>query len=98
MSYNKTITVELTERATVELETEFNIRPGMPTRRWDVDPGWPAELDGMTYAVTEVRFSSGTTVDHTWMAQRGFIPTVERLLDSADIADKLGCLDDYLCE
>ena len=96
MSYSKTINLAISERATVEVETEFDITPGMPTRRYDVDPGWPAELYGMTYAVTEIRFSSGTTIDNSWMAHRGFLPIVERLLDTTEIEDKLGCLDDYL--
>ena len=98
MSYTKTIRLELTERATVELETEFGIRAGMPTRRWDVDPGWPAELDSMTYNVTEVEFESGTTIGFDWLNQRGFLPLVERLINPTKVEERLGCLDDYLYE
>lgn len=96
MSYNKTIKLALSERATVEVETEFDIVPGMPTRRWDVDPGYPAEVDGMTYEVTEVKFHSGSIIDFSWMKQRGFLPVVEGLIDPNDIEEKLGNLDCYL--
>lgn len=96
MSYSKTIKLEVSERATVEVETEFDITPGMPTRRYDVDPGFAAEIDSLNYDVSEVTFRSGSTIDFTWISQRGFLPIVSNLIDLDTLVERLGNLDDYL--
>ena len=96
-NYCKTINV-FVGRCEAELEVVFDVRPGMRDT-WD-EPGWPAELDGFSFEVNELRFDSGTVISYDWLRSRGLLDFAMAVLnervDCSEVEASLGNLEDYI--
>ena len=90
--------MRVSERATADIEVDFNIRPGMRPS-WD-DDGWPAEIDGFSIEIDRIEFESGTILRYDWLKTRGLydfaIAILNERLDPADVEEAIGPLEDYL--